>query len=438
MMNKNDPLVSIVIPVYNGSNYLREAIDSSLMQTYANTEIIVVNDGSNDGGGTEGIALSYGNKLRYYAKENGGVATALNYAIERMKGEYFSWLSHDDISLPDRIESQLKALRARGDMTALVFSDYIVLEQESGTRTRGHCNWRYSNEELENSVFAVMRNAINSITPLIHRSHFARVGLFDETLRTTQDYDFLFRAMRGQKNAYDPNPAILWRAHAESGMKTIAEHRGNVEDLTIGFLEELREDEMTELFGSPYALYFDILQRFKDMPKLAAYAREHLFEAEVPEGLLDRIGTLFDELLVQKGGGVRDLYVFCAGFYGQLICDEFLWRCIPVKAFVDNNAALWGHTVEGTPCIAPADADREAGLFVVANKQPDGLIQSLKENGFRHVISWKDVDEKMKRVPPARWTTLEGVSAEGMASEKQVHRETMADLYKRLRAHRGR
>ena len=76
-----DKKVSIIIPVYNGSNYLKEAIESALAQTYDNVEVLVVNDGSNDGGATEQIALSYGERIRYFKKENGGVASALNVGI---------------------------------------------------------------------------------------------------------------------------------------------------------------------------------------------------------------------------------------------------------------------------------------------------------------------------------------------------------------------
>jgi glycosyltransferase involved in cell wall biosynthesis len=76
-----NPKVSIIIPVYNGSNFLKEAIDSAIAQTYKNIEIIVINDGSSDNGATEKIAKSYGDKIRYFKKENGGVATALNLGI---------------------------------------------------------------------------------------------------------------------------------------------------------------------------------------------------------------------------------------------------------------------------------------------------------------------------------------------------------------------
>ena len=66
------PKVSIVIPAYNASNYLSEAIDSALAQTYPNVEVVVVNDGSPDDGATRAVALSYGDRIRYVEKENGG------------------------------------------------------------------------------------------------------------------------------------------------------------------------------------------------------------------------------------------------------------------------------------------------------------------------------------------------------------------------------
>src|SRR5437763_2510564 len=102
------PRVSIVIPVYNGANYLAEAIDSALAQM--DSEVIVVNDGSTDGGATEAIALRYGDRIRYIAKPNGGVSSALNRGIAEMRGEYFCWLSHDDRYLPLKTARQLAFL----------------------------------------------------------------------------------------------------------------------------------------------------------------------------------------------------------------------------------------------------------------------------------------------------------------------------------------
>ena len=103
-----NPKVSIIIPVYNGEMYIKEAIDSALAQTYKNFEVIVVNDGSSDK--TDEICKSYGSKIRYFKKENGGVSTALNLGIKKMNGEYFSWLSHDDLYLPNKIKEQINYL----------------------------------------------------------------------------------------------------------------------------------------------------------------------------------------------------------------------------------------------------------------------------------------------------------------------------------------
>lgn len=125
------PLVSIVIPVYNGENYLEEAIHSALNQSYENIEIIVVNDGSTDN--TENIALKYKDKIKYFKKENGGVSSALNLGIKNMTGEYFSWLSHDDLYYEDKIERQIIELE-KHDYKYKVISGRGINIDESGEK----------------------------------------------------------------------------------------------------------------------------------------------------------------------------------------------------------------------------------------------------------------------------------------------------------------
>lgn len=132
-MNKYNPLVSIIIPVYNGGDYMREAIDSAISQTYDNIEIIVVNDGSTDNGETEKIALSYGDKIKYYLKDNGGCASALNYGISKMQGEWFSWLSHDDVYEPDKVKKSIEKVAQNKLENTIVMCSGSVIDSNSKT-----------------------------------------------------------------------------------------------------------------------------------------------------------------------------------------------------------------------------------------------------------------------------------------------------------------
>lgn len=183
------PKVSIIIPVYNGSDYLDKAIQSALNQSYQNVEIIVVNDGSNDGGKTAEIARSYGDKIRYIEKENGGVSSALNLGIEAMTGEYFSWLSHDDEYRDEKIEKQVDALRAfkNNRMIALCDTEFIdedsrVLDKTWGTPKSGV----YSNEQ---ALLLMNKKSLSGISLLIPKAAFLECGEFDTSLRFTQDAD---------------------------------------------------------------------------------------------------------------------------------------------------------------------------------------------------------------------------------------------------------
>ncbi len=184
------PLVSAVIPVYNGSNYVREAIDSALAQTYKNIEIIVIDDGSSDN--TWEILLSYGDKIRAFHKENGGVSTALNMGIKNMRGEWFAWLSHDDLWLPENIERKIKFLNEHRDyMMCYGEMDYINSEHKILKIYNTTGRWYPKGKMLRHLLRCGCD--IWGITTLINRECFEKIGVFNENLRYCQDYEFWYR-----------------------------------------------------------------------------------------------------------------------------------------------------------------------------------------------------------------------------------------------------
>lgn len=211
------PIVSIVIPVYNGANYLGQAIDSALAQTYTRTEVIVVNDGSNDGGRTREIALSYGSRIRYLEKSNGGVATALNLGIREMLGEFFSWLSHDDVYYPDKIARQMEYWQELADDRAILFSGSHIIDD----RARIIGSARVHAFALRNSVVAVVGTYVGGCSLLIPKPAFDEAGLFNESLRNSQDVELWLRmVLKGYRLRYMPDVLIQSRQHAAQGTRT--------------------------------------------------------------------------------------------------------------------------------------------------------------------------------------------------------------------------
>jgi len=266
------PKVSIVIPVYNGANFLRESIDSALGQTYPNTEVIVVNDGSRDGGETEAIALSYKDSIRYFSKPNGGVGSALNLAIENMAGDYFSWLSHDDLYTPDKVQLEVSALAAGGN--AIAYSDYSIFTDNplvDVPRKLGQVpreNFRY---------WLTVESGLHGCSLLIPRRAFDVIGRFDEALKTTQDMDLWFKMAREYAFIHVPKVLVKSRCHDAQGsrvMSTIARTECNA--LFSRFISELGPDEIARATGkSQAAAYMKIAARmyalgFNDAASLAA------------------------------------------------------------------------------------------------------------------------------------------------------------------------
>ena len=181
------PKVSIIIPVFNGSNYLREAIESALAQTWQNTEVIVVNDGSEDEGRTDAVAQSFGGRIRYFSKENGGVSSALNFGIRHMTGEWFAWLSHDDLYSPDRIENDIKVIKSHPNAKVTFCNTYHINGKGETIRKN-----RFSGREISDSR-QIFDLGVNMCSMTIHKTCFDNAGLFDERNRTTQDVIMMLR-----------------------------------------------------------------------------------------------------------------------------------------------------------------------------------------------------------------------------------------------------
>ena len=219
------PKVSIVIPVYNGANFMGAAIDSALAQTYPNIEVIVVNDGSCDDGATREIALSYGDRIRYFEKENGGVSSALNCGIRHMTGEYFSWLSHDDLYLPEKVQTSVDYLASfedRDRVIAFCGSSHInehgdVIRQTVDSFEKGRV---YAGDEV--LQYLLTRKMINMCCMLIPKTVFYECEFFNEDLRYNQDAMILYRIFANgyRMVAHTEDCKVCYRLHAEQTSKT--------------------------------------------------------------------------------------------------------------------------------------------------------------------------------------------------------------------------
>jgi glycosyltransferase involved in cell wall biosynthesis len=189
---QGQPLVSVVIPSYNQADYLREALDSLLAQTYPRWEAIVVNDGSTDH--TDDVLAEYARRdqrIRPYSKPNGGITSALNYGIERAQGDFFCWLSSDDLFYPEKLSAQVEAFANLDEGSVLVYGSFDILEQE-----------KHQIQELPVPP-AVMAGAefpeafkfdfIDGCTVMIRMSALREVGGFNPAYRHSQDLELWVR-----------------------------------------------------------------------------------------------------------------------------------------------------------------------------------------------------------------------------------------------------
>ena len=390
---KNTPMVSIIIPVYNGGNYLGEAIDSALAQTYPNFEVIVVNDGSNDGGETEKIAASYGEKIRYLSKRNGGVASALNMGIRNMKGEYFSWLSHDDLYLPDKIASDVKEALSCEDVTTPVHGGWVNFNTKAGTDDVRLPEYTYFDVNYyESGILAVIMGLIDGCSVLIHRSYFDKYGLFDEALLTTQDYAKWFEMFKDKKIAFVNKVLVKSRMHETQTSRTNSDVYKNIYELHRGFANELNESDARVAGMDYYTLLCVAMTRFENIGASEAerIIEDKLLCVQEPSYGEDSRRKLYEHLKKYS----KDIYIYCMGNRGRSLLRGLKLRGIRVSGFSDSKEELCKRQILGVSGVCLKEIPKDS-LVIVTLDHGEYLRDELLNMGYEHVITYNEIEQRV-------------------------------------------
>jgi len=185
-----DPIVSVIIPIYNRAHVLARAIQSVLDQTYQDFEIIVVDDGSTDN--TEEIVKSFNDpRIRYIRhEENKGAAAARNTGIKAAKGEFIAFQDSDDKWLPEKLEKQMKVFENAPAKVGVVYTGFWRIENNK----KIYIPFSWLTQKEGNIHKELLKeNFIGTPAALVRKECFEKAGMFDEKLPRLQDWELVIR-----------------------------------------------------------------------------------------------------------------------------------------------------------------------------------------------------------------------------------------------------
>lgn len=213
-----NPLVSAVIPNYNYAQYVAEAIESALDQTYQNMEVIVVDDGSEDD--SLKVLEKFGDRINVISKQNAGVSAARNAGVAASSGEYVAFLDADDAWLPKKIERQVECLES-DPQRGLVHVGVLDINSDGSAREEHKLGL---NGNVIESLLLFDRGGIlgGGSGLMVPRRVFDEVGGFDIRLTTSADWDLCYQVARRYTVGFVDAILVRYRYH-DSNM------HGNIE-----------------------------------------------------------------------------------------------------------------------------------------------------------------------------------------------------------------
>ena len=210
------PLVSVIVPVYNGEKTILDTIESVKSQTVGDWELIAIDDGSQDTT-VDIISGIQDPRIQVFSYPNAGQAASRNRGIKRASGEYISFLDADDLWTADKLELQLKALENNPE--AAVAYSWSNCIDESGQFYRRGIHITTNGDVYANLLLIYFLE--NGSNALIRRHALDDVGGFDESLPPAEDWDFWLRVAARYRFVAVPVPQILYRISANSASTNI-------------------------------------------------------------------------------------------------------------------------------------------------------------------------------------------------------------------------
>ncbi|MDJ0701850.1 MAG: glycosyltransferase [Leptolyngbyaceae cyanobacterium MO_188.B28] len=198
--------ISVIIPVFNGERTIQETVESVLNQTFSDFELIIINDGSQDK--TLTIVQEFNDsRISIFSYQNAGLAASRNRGIENATGEYISFIDADDLWTSDKLEAQYHALQSNPD-AAVAYSWTNCIDEQSQFLRRGY----YLSFSGEVCQYLLLTNFLeNGSNPLIRHQALKTVGGFDESLKSSEDWEMYLRLAFKYSFVAVSSPQILYR-----------------------------------------------------------------------------------------------------------------------------------------------------------------------------------------------------------------------------------
>lgn len=224
--------VSVIIPTYKHRDFVLATLESVFAQTFADYEVIVINDGSPDDTAELLRPLAEAGRIRYIEQENQGQSAARNRGISESRGEFIALLDDDDLWPPDKLEWQVKALRENADAVmvyggaSLVETQFVLTKGDQGEHRLHLCKEASVGSAYEE--FLVENPTSSPGQTLMRADAVKQLHGFDEKIWGADDYDLYVRLSKRGKFIYHPRLALYYRLHADNASKNFRRHYANV------------------------------------------------------------------------------------------------------------------------------------------------------------------------------------------------------------------